>query len=462
MNTIPIDKVVNEATIAPFHRLVFLLCAVLMIVDGYDMISYGSVVARLMLEWELSSVQAGWLGSVALFGMIIGGMFIAPLADKFGRRPVMLACLAASAAASLGCALSTGFVSLAIFRTLVGISLGAMVPNFIALVGEYAPKRSKAFLICMVCSLYSAGGIAAGLLAIVLIPNFGWRSVFFVSAAAVVLVPLMFKLLPESPEFLARQPHRRQEFEGIVARIAPGIDPTRVVSVVRETVPKAPIAEIFRHGNTINTILIWIVFATTMLLSYGLNTWLPTLMATAGYPLGSGLFNLVILNVGGLFGAMFAGWLSDRFGIKRIILCYFLLATVSLTCLGSNPSALVLNILLMVAGATTIGTLSVVHALAAEYYPSLVRSTGIGWAAGVGRIGAMCGPILGGALLGLALPFQQNFIIVALPGLLGVLAIACVRMSRSASVHHSPTDGTPEQRSTDTDNATDVIARPAG
>jgi AAHS family benzoate transporter-like MFS transporter len=462
VNTIPIDRVVNDAKVTPYHRLVLALCAVLMIVDGYDMISYGSVVARLMVEWELSSVQAGWLGSVALFGMLIGGMFIAPLADRLGRRPVMIACLAVSAAASLGCALSTGFLSLAIFRTLVGISLGAMVPNFIALVGEFAPKRSKAFWVCMVCSLYSAGGIAAGLLAIVLIPAFGWRSVFYVSAAAVVLVPVMLKLLPESPEFLARQPHRRAEFESIVTRIAPGIDPTRVVSVVRESTPKAPIAEIFRHGNAVNTVLIWLVFATTMLLSYGLNTWLPTLMTTAGYPLGSGLFNLVILNVGGLFGAMFAGWLSDRFGIKKIILAYFLLATVSLTCLGFNPTALVLNLLLVIAGATTIGTLSVVHALAAEYYPSLVRSTGIGWAAGIGRIGAMSGPILGGALLGLALPFQQNFLVVALPGLLGALAIACVRMSRSASAHQTPIGGDAPSLSEEIEPAKDVVGRPAG
>lgn len=445
MTTIPIDKLVNESKMTTFHWRVILLCSLLMIVDGYDMISYGSVVNVLRGDWQLTLMEAGLLGSVALVGMLIGGMAIAPLADKYGRRPIIIASLAASAFGSLGCALSVDMVTLGLSRTLVGISIGALAPNFISLVGEYAPRRSKAFLVCLVAGLYSAGGILAALLAIAVIPAFGWRSVFLVATASVLLVPVMLKCLPESPEFLSRQPHRRAEFEGVVVRIAPGVDPSSVVSVEAIGAPKAPIAEIFRHGSAVNTVLIWIVFSMTMLLTYGLNTWLPTLMMSAGYPLGSGLFNLVILNVGGLTGAITAGWLADRLGIKKIVLSYFVLAALSLTALGFSPNALVLNLLLVIAGATTIGTMAIIHALAVEYYPSLVRSTGVGWAAGIGRIGAISGPVLGGALLGLALPFQQNFLAVAIPGVVAAVSIAFVRMSRSAGgqrhLHESPSLG---------------------
>lgn len=439
MSTTPINRVVDTAKFTPAHLRVVLLCSLLMIVDGYDMISYGSVVGKLMQDWDMTTVHAGWLGSAALVGMLIGGMFIAPLADRFGRRPVLIACLIGSALASLGCALSVGFWSLVIFRTLVGVAIGALAPNFIALVGEYAPRRSKALLVCLVCSLYSLGGIIAGLLAMVMIPAFGWRSVFFLATASILLVPLMFKLLPESPEFLARQGHRRAEFEAVVRAIAPDVDPSQVTSVEQAESPKAPISEIFRHGNAVNTVLIWIVFAMTMLLSYGLNTWLPTLMSTAGYPVSSGLGKLVLLNIGGLVGAIAAGWLADRWGIKQVILAYLLLAAISLACLGFNPDPFVLNTLLVVAGGTTVGTLAVIHALAVEYYPSLVRSTGIGWAAGIGRIGAISGPILGGALLGLTLSFQQNLLAIAVPGVIGALAIALVRMNRSNSARQAAT-----------------------
>lgn len=431
MTAIPVNKVVDDAKFSKFHMLVIGLCSLLMIIDGYDMISYGSVVAHLMGLWDMSPVAAGLLGAAALLGMLVGGMGIAPLADKYGRRPLMLASLTVSSLASLGCALSTGVVSLGIFRFLVGVSLGAMVANLLSLVGEYAPRKSRAFAVSFVGSVYSVGGILAAALAIYLIPNFGWQSVFILSILPILFVPVLWQILPESPEFLALK-NRRAELEKVLAKVDPQCDPRTVTAVVQEAEAKAPVAKLFAEGNFRNTILIWVVFAMTMLLSYGLNTWLPTLMTTAGYPLGSGLFNLVILNVGGLIGAMAGGWLADRWTLKRALQLYFVLAALSLVSLASNPAPLVLNLLLMVAGATTIGTLAIVHALAVEYYPSTMRSTGVGWAAGVGRIGAMAGPILGGTLLSLALPFEQNFMAVAVPGVIGAIAISLIAFKQPA------------------------------
>lgn len=237
--------------------------------------------------------------------------------------------------------------------------------------------------------------------------------------------------MPESPMFLSKLPARRAEFENIISRISPNTDPRRVVAVEQSTEQSTPIVEIFRKGNALNTLLIWVVFLMTMLLSYGLNTWLPSLMTSAGYSLGSGLFNLVVLNIGGFLGAVLGGYLADRFNIKTVILAYFVVATVSLASLALTQNSILVNILLIFAGATTVGTLSVIHALAAEYYPSAIRSTGIGWAAGIGRIGAIAGPVLGGALLGLALPFSQNFLFVAIPGVIGAIAIAFVNMSKA-------------------------------
>ncbi|MGD7003651.1 MFS transporter [Corynebacterium halotolerans] len=429
--SISVARVVNQAKITPFHKRVFALCTLLMIVDGYDMISYGSVVQTLILEWGMTPQQGGYLGAAALVGMLIGGMFVAPLADRFGRKNLLLGCLIGSATFSLACALAFNFETLFIARTLVGISLGAMVPNFVAMTGEFAPQRLRSFAVCFVCSVYSIGGIIAGLLGMFLIPNFGWHSVFWVSVSFIVLAPVVWKLMPESPMFLSKLPARRTEFESVISRISPETNPRAVIAVEEPKQQSAPFIEIFRRGNGSNTLLIWVVFLMTMLLSYGLNTWLPTLMASAGYSLGGGLFNLVVLNIGGFLGAVLGGYLADRFRIKNVILAYFVVATLSLASLALTQNNLIVNLLLVLAGATTVGTLSVIHALAAEYYPSAMRSTGIGWAAGIGRLGAIAGPVLGGALLGLALPFSQNFLAVAIPGVIGAIAMAFVNMSKA-------------------------------
>ena len=196
----------------------------------------------------------------------------------------------------------------------------------------------------------------------------------------------------------------------------------------------ARLPQLFSKGQALATVLLWVAFAMCMLMSYGLNTWLPKLMAHGGYPLGSSLAFLVTLNVGATVGALFGGWLADRLGVQRTLALFFVLAALSLAALGFKPGPILLNLLLLIAGATTIGTLAVIHAYASISYPAHIRSTGVGWAAGIGRLGAIAGPMLGGSLLALDLPFQQNFLAFALPGVIGALAIVCIHVRPTSSV----------------------------
>ncbi len=448
MSTLTVDKVVDNATPGRLHLRVIILCTLLMIVDGYDMVSYGTVVNALMRDWSLSPVQAGWLGSAALIGMLIGGLLLAPQADRWGRRPMLIGCLIGSSVFTAACALAPGFLPLFLSRTAVGICLGALVANFTALVGEFAPRRFRALMVCLVSSSYSAGGIAAALVALQAIPTLGWRSVFWIGTVSIALLPFLIVWLPESPAYLARRPERRVELDRLLRGLAPELDPAAVSAGTASTgtdpgpaapadarsrPSRAPVVELLRVGGTLGTVSLWVVFAMAMLLSYALNTWLPSLMTAAGYPLASGLMNLVMLNVGGIIGALVAGYLADRIGTRRVITIWFLLAAASLASLALRPPGMLLSVLLIIAGACTIGTLAITHALAVEHYPAHVRSTGIGWAAGIGRIGAIGGPVLGGALLGLALPFQANFVAAAVPGLIGAAAVSLVRAVRRDS-----------------------------
>lgn len=420
-----VTSVVASARMNPFHIAIVAMCSLLMIVDGYDMVAYGTVIVHLMDEWHMDPVLAGTLGSMALVGMLVGGLFIAPLADRFGRRPLMITCVSIASLASFSCAFTTGPLQLGGLRFVVGIALGALVPNFVALTSEIAPRAAKATLVTLVSSFYSVGGVAAAVFAINIEPLWTWRGVFYVAGLPLLLVPVLIKFLPESPEFLALN-GRQRELVAILTKLNPAQDTSDVVATPRTEAPRGQVSQLFSNGNAVNSVLIWIFFAMCMLLSYGLNTWLPKLMQTAGYALSSALWTLVVLNLGGMAGAIVGGWLADRWTYRNTLVAYFVLAAVSLVGLSFNPAALVLNVLLFFAGAATIGVLSIIHAFAVEYYPTEVRSTGVGWAAGIGRIGAIGGPTLGGALLSLQLTSQQNFLMVAVPGVLGAVAVAIV------------------------------------
>jgi AAHS family benzoate transporter-like MFS transporter len=242
---------------------------------------------------------------------------------------------------------------------------------------------------------------------------------------------LLYRWLPESITFLlARsrlaeaEPLLRRyapQYKGSLASLATAMDESK-----GETVSGARTAELFRHGRAVNTLLLWVAFGMCMLMVYGLNTWLPKLMAANGYSLGSSLSFLITLNVGAVVGGLCSGWLADRYGGKPTLVLFFVFAAISISMLGYKQSPFVLNALLMCAGATTIGTLCIVHAYAAQIYPSQIRSTGVGWAAAAGRFGAVSGPALGGYLLSQQFPTSFNFMVFAIPGVVAAVAVLLI------------------------------------
>jgi AAHS family benzoate transporter-like MFS transporter len=187
---------------------------------------------------------------------------------------------------------------------------------------------------------------------------------------------------------------------------------------------KIPVLGLFTEGKTVRTLLIWSGFAMVMLMVFGLNTWLPKLMNVGGYSLGSSITFLVTLNIGAILGTLIFGILADKWGSKPTLIFGYLLASASISCLGFHPPAFVLSILLVIAGGATVGSMSVIHTLAADFYPANIRSTGVSFAAAMGRFGAISGPLFGGFLLAMNLPFEQNFMVFALPGIIGAIVIA--------------------------------------
>jgi len=427
MRKIDVHTLVDEARFNRFHWLVLFWCALIIIFDGYDLVIYGVVLPVLMVEWGLTPLQAGALGSYALFGMMFGALFFGPLSDKIGRKKVIAICVTLFS----GFTVLNGFVTnpteFGICRFIAGLGIGGVMPNVVALMSEYAPKKIRSTLVAIMFSGYSVGGMLSAGLGIVLLPRFGWQSVFFVAAIPLLLLPLILWFLPESVGFMVRE-GRRQQVAHVLQRIEPGYtaQPDDQYQMAAIKADGAPVLQLFREGRALSTLMLWVAFFCCLLMVYALNSWLPKLMASAGYGLGSSLMFLLVLNFGAIFGAVGGGWLGDKFNLQRVLVVFFAIASVSISLLGFNSPGWMLYSLIAIAGATTIGSQILLYAMGAQFYALAIRSTGLGWASGVGRSGAIVGPILGGALFGIGLPLHYNFMAFAVPGAVAALAMCFV------------------------------------
>ncbi|MFJ4371078.1 MFS transporter [Pseudomonas japonica] len=425
MRTLDIHPIIDNARFSPFHWMVMAWCGLLLIFDGYDLFIYGVVLPVIMKEWGLTPLQAGALGSYALFGMMFGALAFGSLADRIGRKKGIAICFALFSGATIlnGFASSPG--EFGIYRFIAGLGCGGLMPNAVALMNEYAPRRLRSTLVAIMFSGYSLGGMLSAGVGIFLLPRFGWESMFFVAALPLLLLPVILHYLPESIGFLVRQ-GRTEEARVLLKRLDPQCDVQAddQLQAVERKGKGTSVLELFRDGLAVRTLALWLAFFCCLLMVYALSSWLPKLMANAGYSLGSSLSFLLALNFGGMAGAILGGWLGDRYNLVKVKVAFFLGAALSISLLGVNSPMPVLYLLIFIAGATTIGTQILLYAGAAQLYGLSVRSTGLGWASGIGRNGAIVGPLLGGVLMGMQLPLQLNFLAFAIPGAVAALAMA--------------------------------------
>lgn len=432
MREIDIGETMDRIRFGRFQWMVVVLCAALLVVDGYDVFVAGTVLPTLIRDWGLTKPQAGALQAWALFGMMFGALVLGPLADRIGRKKGVGFSFLLFTCATL----VTGFAQtpeqFKICRFIAGLGCGGLMPNAVALMNEYAPKRLRGTMVALMFSGYSVGGMAAAGLGIGLIPHYGWKPMFFVAALPLLLLPLILWKLPESLGFLIRQ-GRQEEARRIYSRIdtAPALAADETLVFTETKGGSASVAELFRHGRSLRTLMLWLSFFCCLLLVYLLSSWLPKVLQEAGYAERASLLSLFSLNFGGMAGAIAGGWLGDRLGLPKVVIGYFAAAALSIALIGLSPAPAVLFPLVFIAGAATIGTQILLYASVAQLYDLSVRSTGLGWASGVGRIGAIVGPTLGGVLLAQQLPLAQNFLIFAAPAVISTLAMLVFALSNA-------------------------------
>jgi AAHS family 4-hydroxybenzoate transporter-like MFS transporter len=415
---INIANSVDSSPIGGLQVRLFILCALCLIMDGFDVQMLGPVAPAIASEWGVQRSEFGVVFGASNFGVLLGALIFTMVADKVGRRPVLVWSTIFFSVMMLVTTLARSLDELLILRFITGLGLGSIIPNATALIGEYSPKRHRVTLMMTISVGFTAGAALGGFAAGWLEP-YGWRSVFYVGGVIPLVIGVaMLFWLPESLQFLALRPAGREHLRYWLARLNPAVpvsaDSEYVVS--EEHRGGVPATHLFREGRTAATILLWVVNFMNILILYSLANWIPTVLVDAGYAQGTGSYATGLLQLGGMIGTFAFAWLIGRHGFTRVLTTSFALACVSIAAIGLSINSLgLLLVIVFAAGWFVIGAQPGVNAFAATLYPTYLRSTGIGWGLGIGRIGAIVGPVIGGELLAREWPPAQLFYAAALP-----------------------------------------------
>jgi MFS transporter, AAHS family, 4-hydroxybenzoate transporter len=441
-STAPIDVVefIDQQPVGGFQIKLLLTCAAVLFLDGFDTQAIGYVAPALAKEWGLTKAALGPVFSAGLFGLMIGALLFGPLADRIGRKKIIIFSTLAFGIGTLATAFIQDVNSLLAIRFLTGLGLGGAMPNAIAMTSEFNPRRRRATMVMIMFCGFSVGAALGGFLAAGLIPQFGWRSVFVVGGLVpLLLVPVLVLRLPESVRFLVltgRAPQQVAQMLGWISPKASFTAATRFV-VHEPELAGIPVLHLFRGGRTLVTLLLWVVFFMSLLDLYFLSNWLPTVLNDLGASVSAAAVIGSMLQVGGIVGTFALGSIIDRFSFRALALVYFV-AVFAVGAIGHlGHSAVLVTLAIFVAGFCIVGGQIAANALAAAFYPTAVRATGVGWALGIGRVGSIVGPLVGGLLLSMKWSAAEVFMTAA--GAALCAALAAFFLSRIAGMGGSGT-----------------------
>jgi AAHS family 4-hydroxybenzoate transporter-like MFS transporter len=443
----PIDvvEVIERQKICRGQCLVVLLCALLMFLDGFDTQAISYIVPALSRDWHLPREILGSIFSAALVGLMVGYLAIAPLSARFGHKRIMLASSFLFAVFTLLTVCSSNVTELIGLRFLTGIGLGAAAPSAVALTCEFAPKRLRATFVLLVYCGFSLGFVVAGLTAGALMPTHGWKSLMLVGALAPLLLtgPLAW-LLPESLAFLQRRPQGNERMRDVLLGLFPHLDVPAgsTFRLEEQGRTRTSVATLVRGHTSAGTLLLWLIFFLNLAEFYFMQSWLPTMLMGLQYPAATVVWVTALPTIAGVLSAVPLGLAMDRVGPYVTLTVMYLAGCVFMWLVGSAFSGSVAWLMVMVfcAGFCISGGQKSVIALAAVYYPLNLRSTGVGWALGIGRLGGIAGPVIAGVLYSAHWTPADIFRFSALPVLIagiGVFVMGRIYGSRPVAVEAS-------------------------
>jgi AAHS family 4-hydroxybenzoate transporter-like MFS transporter len=426
---VDVAKLLDEQHVSRFQLRVLTLCGLALMLDGFDTQAIGYVAPAVARELQLGPKAMSLVFASGLIGLMIGALVFSPLADRIGRRWVMIACTAFFGLLSVLTTLAWSSTSLTVLRFLTGVGLGGLMPNAISLTAEYCPQRYRATMVMVMFCGFPIGATIGGFLAAPIIPAYGWRAVFLIGGILpLALTPVLIGLLPESIRHLVLQSNKGAQIRKLLERINQRLqfgDDTEF-GMHEEQGRGMPVAHLFRQHRAVATVLLWTVFFMSLLDLYLLSSWLPTVFHDAGIRLSLSVIATALFQGGGVVGILTLGRGVDRFGMHRVLSIAYLAGAIFIVLLGRAHSIWIIMLWTFLAGIGIVGGQSAANVVTATYYPTFIRSTGVGWALGIGRLGSIVGPVIGGILLSLKWPLGTIFVAASVPALIASASIFLV------------------------------------
>jgi len=425
--TLDVQDFLNQNRFTPFQWMIFGLCFLIVLLDGFDTAAIGFIAPSLVGEWGVSRQALAPVLSAALFGLASGALLAGPLSDRVGRKLVLGVSVLLFGAACAWSAFATNLAELAILRFITGIGLGAAMPNAVTLMSEYCPDRRRAMLTNAMFCGFPLGAACGGFLAAWMIPHWGWRSVLLLGGVAPVLVALVIVLaLPESVRFLLARGGRQEEVRAALRRISASADEAVAFAMTEKAPPGGAgggVGVIMSRPCLLGTMMLWAAYFMGLVIFYALINWMPLLFKDAGLSTHDATLVAALFPLGGV-GAVLSGWLMDRYNANAVVAAGFALTAVSIFAIGQSAGNLrLLMTVVFVAGVVMNTAQSSLPALAASFYPTRGRATGVSWMMGFGRLGGIAGSFLVAELARLQFGIGAIFGVVALAGAAAAVAL---------------------------------------
>ncbi len=426
--SLDVQSFINQQPLSRYQWRVVLLCFLIVFLDGLDTAAMGFIAPALSQEWGIDRASLGPVMSAALIGMVFGALGSGPLADRFGRKGVLVGAVLVFGGFSLASAYATNVDQLLVLRFLTGLGLGAGMPNATTLLSEYTPERLKSLLVTSMFCGFNLGMAGGGFISAKMIPAYGWHSLLVIGGVLPLLLALVLMAwLPESARFLVVRNRGSDKVRKTLSPIAPQV----VAEAGSFSVPEQKavaarnvFAVIFSGTYGLGTVLLWLTYFMGLVIVYLLTSWLPTLMRDSGASMEQAAFIGALFQFGGVLSAVGVGWAMDRFNPHKVIGIFYLLAGVFAYAVGQSLGNItLLATLVLVAGMCVNGAQSAMPSLAARFYPTQGRATGVSWMLGIGRFGAILGAWSGATLLGLGWSFEQVLTALLVPAGLATVGV---------------------------------------
>ena len=437
---IEIQTFINQHRFSRFQWLIFLMCFAIVLFDGFDTAAIGFIAPSLMSEWHIDKPSLAPVLSAALLGLAFGAVLAGPVSDRLGRRVPLIASVLIFGLACFGSAYATNLTQFTALRFITGIGLGAALPNAVTMMSEYSQDRWRATVTNLMSCGFPLGASFGGFLAAWLIPHFGWRGVLVVGGGAPLLLSIvLLTTFPESVRYMVARRHPVERIRATLARIAASAADAKSFTMSEEAPAvsgKGGIQVVLSREYIVGSLMLWLAFFMGLVIIYGSINWLTVLLKDAGLPPQRATLVSALFPLGGV-GAVFCGMLMDRFNPTRVIAVCYALTAISIYCVGQAVGNLGLLVLIVfVAGVLVNTAQSSMPALAAGFYPTQGRGTGVGWMFGIGRLGGIAGSFLVAELTREQFTFGGIFAVVAIAG-----GIAAVALLVKATVHPLPEFG---------------------